>query len=179
MVLGVDILKKLVKEEKLVENLGQRDLENPECSGFDLRLGELFTIEGETELGIEKRKTVDSVSVAKFQEGKEEFVTIKPGDFYLGKTIETVNLPDTLVATMHPRSTTFRSGLWLMTTQIAPGYCGELTFGIKNLGPSNVKIQLGARVLHVMFWEVAGRGAAYRGQWQGGRVTTKDEEVQV
>ncbi|MEX0621432.1 MAG: hypothetical protein WD187_00350 [Candidatus Woykebacteria bacterium] len=179
MVLGVDKLKKLVKEINLVEALGPRDLENPEGAGFDLRLGEVFEISGETVLAIEKRKTVESKSVAKYKEGKSEFITIEPGDFYLGKTIESVNLPDSLAATLHPRSTTFRSGLWLGTTQIAPGYRGPLTFSIKNLGPSNVKIELGARVLHVMFWEVAGKGASYRGQWQGGRVTSKGEEKQV
>lgn len=179
MVLGIDKIKKLIKEIDLVEGLGQRDLENPEGAGLDLRLGEVFEIEGETVLGVEKRKTVDSKSVAKYEEGKSKFITIKSGDFYLGRTIESVNLPDNLAATLHPRSTTFRSGLWLGTTQVAPGYKGTLTFSIKNLGPSKVKLEMGARVLHVMFWEVAGKASAYRGQWQGGRVTTKKEETQI
>src|SRR4030067_10136 len=88
------------------------------------------------------------------------------------KLIEKIRLVDYLVATFHPRSTLLRSGVWLLTTQAAPGYCGPLNFGLKNMGDCNVKIELGARFVHVIFWEVSGKGAAYRGQWQGGGVTT-------
>jgi len=179
MALGVDRIKELIKEAKLVESLGARDLENPEGAGLDLRLGEVFEIKGETFLGEEKRKTVDHVSVAKYDPKKPTTFTVKPGEFYLVQTIEKINLPDYLVATFHPRSTLLRSGIWLLTTQAAPGYSGPLNFGLKNMGGCSVKIELGARIVHIIFWEVSGKGASYRGQWQGGRVTTKDEEVQV
>jgi deoxycytidine triphosphate deaminase len=177
--LGVDKIKKLIKEIKLVESLGTRDLENPEGAGLDLRLGEIFKIKGESVLGVEKRKTVDSVSVAKYNPKKPTTFKIKPGEFYLVQTMERVNLPNFLVATMHPRSTLLRSGVWLLTTQIAPGYRGPLNIGLKNMGNSNFTIELGARILHIIFWEVTGKGAMYRGQWQGGRVTTTKEEKQV
>jgi deoxycytidine triphosphate deaminase len=179
MAIGVDKIQKLIKEIKLVESLGERDLENPEGAGLDLRLGEIFKIKGESVLGVEKRKTVDSTSVAKFDPKKVKTFTIKPGEFYLVQTMEKVNLPDYLVATMHPRSTLLRSGVWLLTTQIAPGYKGPLNIGMKNMGNANFKIELGARILHIIFWEVSGKGAMYRGQWQGGRVTTTKEETQV
>ena len=52
-------------------------------------------------------------------------------------------------------------------------------FGIVNLGPSNVEIELGARIVHAMFFEVKGKTTLYRGQWQGGRVTTRKKEKQV
>ena len=179
MALGVDRIKKLIKEIKLVESLGARDLENPEGAGLDLRLGEIFKIRGETFLGEETRKTVDSVSVAKYDSKKTKTYTIKSGEFCLVQTIERVNLPDNLVATLHPRSTLHRSGLWLMVTQVAPGYKGTLNLGLKNAGDCSFTIELGARIVHIIFWEVSGKGASYRGQWQGGRVTTKKEEQQV
>ena len=47
------------------------------------------------------------------------------------------------------------------------------------MGNADFTVELGARILHVIFWEVSGKGASYRGQWQGGRVTTKEEETQV
>jgi hypothetical protein len=47
------------------------------------------------------------------------------------------------------------------------------------MGNSDFTIELGARIVHIIFWEVSGKGAAYRGQWQGGRVTTSKEETQV
>jgi len=50
--IGTKELLKLVKEKKLVENLSERELENPEGAGFDLRAGEIFRIkEGESFLG--------------------------------------------------------------------------------------------------------------------------------
>lgn len=179
MVLGVDRIKKLIEEIKLVEDLGQRDLEDPEGAGLDLRVGEIFEVSGETVLGVEKRKTVDSKSIAKFDPKKPAKFTIRPGEFYLFQTEEKVNLPDYLVATLHARSTLLRSGVWPLTTQVAPGYQGTLNVGIKNMGPANFTIELGARFLHIIFHEVSGKGSMYRGQWQGGRVTTTKEETQV
>ena len=179
MVLGIDKIKKLVKEINLVEGLGKRDLENPEGAGLDLRLGEIFKIEGETFLGIDTRKTVVDKSVAKYDPKKVSTFTVKPDEFYLVQTVEKINTPDFLVPLVFPRTTLFRSGIWLLTSATSPGYEGKLTFGLKNMGDCNFKVELGARIAHIIFLEVGGKSSSYRGQWQGGRVTTKDEEVQV
>ena len=72
-----------------------------------------------------------------------------------------------------------RTGMMIFTGNASPGYCGELTFGIVNLGPVEVKIELGARVVHAMFYQVEGKTHLYRGQWQGGRVSTKKKEKQI
>jgi deoxycytidine triphosphate deaminase len=174
MFLGVDELLKLVREKKLVDGLCERELTNPEGCGFDLRLAEVYRIAGEGYLGVEDRQTCPIETVA-----TEGSVVIKPGEFYLVKTIETVNVPENLVGILKPRSTLQRMGLFLRTTQIAPGYCGELTFAIKNEGPATVKIDIGARIAHVLFAEVKGKTALYRGQWQGGRVSALKKEKQV
>lgn len=173
MILGPEELLVLVKTKKLVENLAQRELTNPEGAGFDLRLGEIFKIHGKAFLGEFERETPDVVLVAKYTPGKSKKVTIKPGEFYLAKTIEYVNTPKNLTINFKPRTTTFRSGLYLRTGNVAPGYRGELTFAIKNEGPVPVVLEMGARIIHAQFEEVRGRGSMYRGQWQGGRVTTK------
>ncbi len=179
MYLGVDELLELVKKNNLVEGLCERELTNPEGNGFDLRLGELFTISGKGFLGETERKTCDVKSVAKYEEGKDNSVVVKPGDFYLFKTIEKVNMPDNLVGMFKPRTTMQRMGIFLRSSQAAPGYSGELTFAIKNLGPCEVEIEMGARVIHMMCAEIKGKTNLYRGQWQGGRVTTDKKEVQV
>jgi len=46
MILGVDKLLKMVKENKLVENLCERELTNPEGAGFALCLGKVHRISG-------------------------------------------------------------------------------------------------------------------------------------
>ena len=179
MFLGVDKLLELVHEKKLVENLAERELTNPEGCWFDLRLAEVFTISGEGYLGLVDRQTCPIESVAVFDENKSANIMIRPGDFYLVKTIETVNVPADLVGILKPRSTMQRMGLFLRTTQIAPGYSGELTFALKNEGPATVKLDLGSRIAHVMFSRVEGKTALYRGQWQGGRVSATEKETQV
>jgi deoxycytidine triphosphate deaminase len=88
-------------------------------------------------------------------------------------------MPQTLTASITPRSTVYRSGLFLRTGNVPPGYCGGLIFGLKNEGPVIVEIEMGARFAHIQFSEVNGGGNMYRGQWQGGRVTTTKKEKQV
>ncbi|MCL4415326.1 MAG: dCTP deaminase [Actinobacteria bacterium] len=179
MILGPNKLLKLVKTKKLVENLSERELTNPEGAGFDLRLGEVFKISGKAFLGVTERHTADIKLVKKYEENKKVSVKIKPGDFLLTKTIESVNMPDNLTASITPRSTTYRSGLMIRAGNVPPGYCGGLTFGLVNEGPVTVEIEMGARFVHIQFSEVDGKGNMYRGQWQGGRVTTTKKEKQV
>ncbi|MCL5746669.1 MAG: 2'-deoxycytidine 5'-triphosphate deaminase [Patescibacteria group bacterium] len=191
MVLGPKQLLELVKTQKLVEGLSERELTNPEGAGFDLRLGEVYKIAGKAFLGITERHTADISLVAKYQsqkstlrlrsgqEVKSQKITIKPGDFFLVKTIESVNMPQNLTASITPRSTTYRSGLFLRSGNVPPGYCGGLIFGLKNEGSVTVEIEMGARFVHIQFSEVKGGGNLYRGQWQGGRVTARKKEKQV
>jgi len=179
MVLGVNKLMELVKKEKLVEGLCERELNNPEGAGFDLRLGEVYKMGGDGFLGIENRDTPDMEKVAEFKEGKEEFLELKPNDYYIVKTVESVNLPSNLMAFIVSRTTLFRSGIALFNGAVAPGYKGGLSFAICNLGKQNIRIALGSRVVHITFHEVKGESNLYRGQWQGGRVTTEKEEKQV
>lgn len=178
MILGPKELLKLVKKHNLVEGLDKRELTNPEGAGFDLRLGEVYKIEGKAYLGLVERETPKIKLVASYDYKKPSSIIIKPGDFYLVTTIEKVNLPLNICATFIPRTTTFRSGLFLRTGIAQPGYQGKLTFGLKNEGPIKVKIDLGARFVFALFHQVTG-ATSYRGQWQGGRITTKNREVQV
>ncbi len=179
MVLGPKKLLELVKKIKLVEDLSEREFTNPEGAGFDLRLGEVYKISGKAYLGVTERHTADIKLVQKYKKGENRTVKIKPGDFVLTKTIESVNMPENLTASITPRSTTYRSGLFIRTGNVPPGYCGGLTFGLKNEGPVTVEIEMGARFVHIQFSEVLGSGNMYRGQWQGGRVTTTKKEKQV
>lgn len=179
MILGPKKLLELVKTVKLVENLSERELTNPEGAGFDLRLGEVYKISGDAFLGETHRKTADIELVEQYVEGETRSITLQPGDFYLVTTIESVNTPIDITINFKPRSTTFRSGLFLRTGNVAPGYKGKLTFGLKNEGPISVTIEMGARFVHAQFEEVLGEGNHYRGQWQGGRVSATEKEKQV
>jgi len=181
MILGIKELHKLVNDIKLVENLCEREVNSPEGAGFDLRLGAVYEIEGDGFLGIEERDTPNAKLIKKYEEIKkdENFFVFNPGKYFLIKTIEKVNLPTTLSGIIFPRTTLFRSGIGLFNGIVQPGYSGELTFGICNLGESKIKLSLGSRVVHITFHEVSGYGNQYKGQWQGGRVATEKKEKQI
>ena len=179
MVLGIKELHRLVKEKNLVANLSQRELENPEGAGFDLRIGELYEVSGQGFMGITERNTPDMKLIAKYEAGKTAEVQLKPHAFYLMKTVEDVNMPENLLALMTARSTLFRSGVCIFGGQVPPGYKGGLNMGIENFRNEDFRLEMGSRVVHIMFFEVKGEGNLYRGQWQGGRVTTQEKETQV
>ncbi len=179
MILGIDKLHQLVKKNKLVEGLCERELKNPEGAGFDLRLGEIYELKGKGFLGIDERKTPEVKLLAKYDKNKKKSFLFRPGKYYAMKTIEKVNTPANVLILFRPRSTLYRSGIALFTGNASPGYCGELIFGIANLGQCQIKIELGARVAHAMFYEVKGKTNLYRGQWHDGRVNAKKKEKQV
>ena len=179
MFIGAKELLQLVKEKKLMEGLCERELTTPEGAGFDIRIGELYKISGRGFMGVTERETPDMELVAKYEEGKNVKITLEPGVYYLMKTIEKVNMPQDLLAISTPRSTLFRSGVNIFGGQVPPGYCGELSMGIYNFRQEPFELEMGARVLHIMFSEVKGESNLYRGQWQGGRVTTEQKEKQI
>lgn len=182
MILGQKKLKKLLKSKKIVNNLSERELTNPEGAGFDIRAGELYKISGEGFLGIEERHTPKEKSVAKYKNGQKISRKIKPGEFYLVKTLEEVNAPSDVSIYAFARSTLFRSGVTLLLTQTAPGYKGPLVFGLKNLSDCDFTLEMGARIAHIQFVQVSEKTpkkSMYRGQWKGGRVSARKKEKQV
>ncbi len=180
MILGPKKLLQLVKTKQLVEGLAERELKTPEGAGFDIRLGEVHKLDGgKAYLGLTHRETPKIKTVARYDEKKIISITIRPGQFYLLSSIETFNIPLNITVNFKPRTTTFRSGLIIRTGNVAPGYHGKVTFAVKNEGPIPVTLELGCRFAHAQFYQVDGGGTAYKGQWQGGRVTTRKREKQI
>ncbi len=187
-VIGINEVLQRVKKKGLIENLGQRELKNPEGVGVDLRLGAVHKIisggafiEADGEGGLGKRKGVKTELVAEFKPKarKQDEVVIKPGDYYLVSTFETINTPKDLMPLVFPRTSLFRAGLLLLNSKTDPGYKGTLTMGLKNLSEHEVTLQLGARICNIVFFEIKGETVSYRGQHQGGRISPHEEEQQV
>lgn len=185
-VLGIREVVRRIHAESLIVDLGDRDLSNPEGTGIDLRLGAVHKItkggayiEADGAAGLGKRHGVTTKELFSFKEGDiQETLTIKPGEYYLVQTVESLNTPLDLMPMIYPRSSLHRAGLLLLVTKTDPGYRGKLTLGITNLGPFEVKLQLGARICNIVFYKIEGEAVGYRGQHQGGRVS-HGEEVQI
>lgn len=198
MIIGTVKLLELVNDPaiRLVEGLSERELKNPEGEGLELRVGEVYEIIGkEGFLGIGDRLTPETRLVERYNPQlaayEQEIVKLHPGDYRLIKTIEKINLsnnhktdknskPLSISAIFTPRTTLQRSGVMLITSNASPGYHGELTFGIYNAATALFSLQLGARICTAIFHETTENISRYRGQWNGGRVSTEGKpEAQV
>jgi len=185
-VIGINEIVRRIKEENLITGLGGRDLSAPEGTGIDLRLGAVHKIveggayiEADGPAGLGKRHGVKTEELYRLKEGDvQDTLCIKPGDYYLVQTAETISVPKDLMPMVYPRGSLFRDGLLLLCSKSDPGYTGPLTFGLANLGSFDVKLQLGARFCNIVFYKIDGETIGYRGQHQGGRVS-HGEETQV
>ncbi len=179
MILGMEELHRLVTDVRLVENLSVRELKNPEGAGFDLRVGKIFRFVSKGFLGVEERETPKVELVREFDPFKRQSIVIKPGEYFLTETVERVNIPLHLLGIAKPRTTLHRSGIITRVSIADPGYSGTLHPGIFNAGGVDFELELGARYINIMFFEIKGLTPGYRGQWQGGRTATDGKEVQV
>ena len=187
-VLGINEIHKRIKKHGLIKNLGKRELKNPEGVGIDFSLGAIYKITGggafiqaDRQQALGNRKGVKTKLLAEFKKRKrkQEWVVIKPGDYYLVSTYETINTPKDLMPVIFPRTSLFRAGLLLLNSKTDPGYKGTLTMGLKNLSEFEVKLQMGARICNIVFYKIEGQTTLYRGQHQGGRISPYEEEQQV
>jgi deoxycytidine triphosphate deaminase len=163
-------------------------LNNPEGASVDLRLGSIHKIvggdafieaDGAAGQGLRSGFETDQIYTYKEDSDTQDTIIVNPGEYFLIKTIETVDIPTNVLADFRARSSLFRAGLSLLTTIGSPGYKGELIFGLHNAGQHPVTLQMGARISQAIFYRLESEGVAYRGQNQGGRVTSAGIEQQV
>jgi len=188
MIISSKRILNLNNKYELINNLSDREKE-PEGVGFDVRVGEIYSMEGQGFLGIEERKTPIATKIASFPIDKSYI--LKPNEYVLVKTMESVNIPAKeiiideklepgfLMLDVYPRSTLHRSGVSLYATKTDPGYFGELTFGLKNIRSEDFEFELGARIANLVFKYVIGEVNEYKGQWKGGRVFKSEKEKQI
>jgi deoxycytidine triphosphate deaminase len=183
-VLGIYEILEKIKNENLIEDLGERELANPEGVGIDLRLGSVHKIikggafiEADGKTGLGKRNGVETKEILSMSENEDQpELIINPGEYFLVQTRETLNTPPDLMPMIYVRSSLFRAGLLLLNTKTDPGYHGKLTMGLTNLSSFLVRLQMGARVCNIVFYKIDGDSVSYRGQHQGGRVSHGEEQ---
>ncbi|WEL23261.1 dCTP deaminase [Candidatus Nanohalovita haloferacivicina] len=140
-------IKQLIKEENAVyvEKGPELDEElQVGPSSIDLRLGYDFTFPQTRKMKALDTKDMDDFS-RKQEDMKataEEGVVVHPGEFVLGTTLETVNIPNDMVARIEGRSSYARLGLIPHAAGgfVDAGFEGQITLEIQNLG--NVPITI-------------------------------------
>ena len=95
--------------------------------------------------------------LVKVPEGKP-FI-LHPGLFVLGTTIERVRVPDFLVSRVEGRSSLGRLAVAVHATAgfVDPGFEGQLTLELSNVGHVPVKLWPGMRICQLVFHELKSR----------------------
>ena len=84
----------------------------------------------------------------------DEFVVLDPGQFVLAETLECIELPDNIVATIEGKSSIARLGVTLHQTGgwIDAGFRGTITLEMCNVNTRPVKIYAGMPIGQLVFY---------------------------
>lgn len=88
-------------------------------------------------------------------------IVLTPGEFILATTAERVELPADICGFLHGRSTLGRLGLLVHATAglIDPGYRGQITLEVSNIGPLELELRPGDRIGQLTFERMSSRCA--------------------
>ena len=171
-----DILARLHEGELVIDPLDDVD-QQVQPASVDLRLGSEFLEFQRTNIPCihptREDEVGDYIAETVVDDG-EEFI-LHPGDFVLGTTRERVEIPHDLVANVEGRSSLGRLAVVVHATAgfVDPGYRGQVTLELSNLGTAPVALTPGMRVSQLVFTELSSpaerpygseRGSKYQDQ---------------
>jgi len=108
--------------------------------GYDARLSsEFYLIRGDMWGWIDPLRGVIDAEMENVSICDDDVCVLNPGDFILGRTIETFNMPDNVAAVCWGKSTYARCGIHVNVTPLEPGWCGQVTLEIHNQAPNSCK----------------------------------------
>ena len=171
-----DLLARLESGEIVVEPIEDPELQIQPAS-IDLRLSREFIVYQLPHvpcLDARDPKSVEKYTRRVDIDEGEAFI-LHPGEFALGSTIERVKVPADLVARVEGRSSIGRLAVVVHATAgfVDPGFEGQITLELANLGGCAVKLYPGMRISQLVFHTMtspslrpygAGRGSKYQGQ---------------
>lgn len=98
---------------------------------------------------------------------KGQFFDLLPGEHILVSSLETITLPDDLMAVMYPRSSTNRKGISVDQTGIIDsGYSGQLVIPIRNNTQSQtVRLYPGERFCQIVFEKLTSKVNARKSRY--------------
>ena len=129
------------------------DEANIQPASIDLRLDRVFRIFRVTRRPfVDVRQPMDDLTELVTIEDDEPFI-IQQGTFVLGSTLESVTLPDDIVARVDGRSSLGRLGLLVHATAgyIDPGWTGKLTLELSNQSQMPIALDYGMKISQISF----------------------------
>jgi len=172
-----DILARLADGDLAVEPLADVDLQVQPAS-VDVRLGRRFLEFERANVPCihpnREDEVEDYVSETVVDDG-DEFV-LHPGDFVLGTTKERVEVPPDLIAHVQGRSSLGRLAVVVHATAgvVDPGYRGQITLELSNLGKVPVALTPGMRISQLIFTELSSPADRPYGEERGSKYQDQD-----
>ena len=156
-------------------------LEDPELqiqpASIDVRLGSEFIVYRPAQVVCLDPRDPETLRLAseRIVVPYDQAFILHPGEFGLGSTVEEVEIPADLVATVDGRSSIGRLAVVVHATAgfIDPGFRGQITLELSNIGAVPVKLYPGMRIAQIVLHQLSSaaerpygpeRGSAYQGQ---------------
>ena len=147
-------------------------------ASIDLRLGNHFLVP-------EPFKKANLCSKIMYKNINNNKFVLFPGHMILATTLERVSLPLDICGRLEGRSSIGRLGLFIHNAGfIDPGFDGQITLELINMGNSSIQLESGRRICQIVFEELKDPCMiGYKGKYQhqngatGSRIYLDDEVV--
>lgn len=176
MVLSDKTIRALLAEGRIVVTPLGEDCVQP--ASVDVHLdGQILVFRNSRRPYIDIREDMSDLTEMETITERQPFM-LHPGEFVLGSTLESIELPDDLVARLEGKSSLGRVGLLIHSTAgyVDPGWKGHLTLELSNVANLPITLYYGMKIGQLSFLELTtpadkpygapGLGSKYQGQTQ-------------
>ena len=147
-----------------------------EANRFDITIESIWLADPEDGggfLGEDSRQTPKLLPFPKYRENE----WILTQGFYHILAGEVLNMPNDVFGTVKARRTIFGFSSFIVGTDIAPGYKGQIYCGMVVMAPKPFPVKRGARFASIRFASVNAKGTIpYQGIWSGNKLSTNGIE---
>lgn len=136
--------------------------------GYDIRLASEFVVPV-TEQIVDLKHGFDT----EWLTYEQDYFILYPGHMFLGKSVETFNMPKDVTGIAVGKSTWARLGIFTNITPLEAGWSGTLTIEVSNIGQIPVVIYAGWGIAQILFLQGDPTSQPYSGKYQGQEGTTR------
>ena len=159
MILSDHDIKVALKEKRIIiDPKPDLSVQLGSCS-IDLRLGKKFRVFNHSKIALidpQNPCATEDLMTEITVKNADPFI-LQPGDFILATTMETITIPDNLLARLEGRSSLGRLGIVVHSTASVfdPGWHGVAVLELGNLGRIPVALYPGMRICSFTFEELS------------------------
>lgn len=159
---------KAVREQRLIISPWNAEMVQP--ASIDVRLDRYFRvfrndIHPVIDPAVEQSALTELLEIV-----DGEYFVLRPGEFVLASTLETVSLADDLAARLEGKSSLGRLGLITHSTAgfIDPGFSGQVTLELSNLSGKPIRLWPGMKIGQICLFQLTSEADRPYGHYANG-----------